>query len=95
MNIHDFHSWLHQRDRQEHDHVPVTEKVVPLIVQAGPVGLSRAEIIEALGDSLDRDALAGLLATFVESGLLTTSRQTRLYKFFGFCNSGPGNFTTP
>jgi hypothetical protein len=81
VNIHDFQSWLHQRDRQNHDHIPVADKVLPLIAQAGQAGLTRGEIGKLVGDSFDRDALDDLLAGLVEFGLLTVARENGLFVF--------------
>jgi hypothetical protein len=81
VNIHDFHSWLHQRDRRQHDHVPAADKVVPLIAHAGHAGMTRGEINKAVGDDLDRDALDDLLAGLVEFGLLAVTRENGLLVF--------------
>ena len=93
MNIYDFHSWLRQRDRQQHDHVPVADKVVPLIAQAGHAGMTRGEIGKAIGDDVDRDALDDLLAGLVEFGLLKVEKQNgiQLFRFLGrFDFTNPG-----
>jgi len=81
VNVYDFHSWLHQRDRQRHDHLPVADKVLPLIAQAGQAGMTRGEIGKAVGDDLDRDALDDLLAGLVEFGLLAVTRENGLLLF--------------
>lgn len=78
MNVYDFHSWLHHRDRQHHGHVPTADLVVPLIAQAGEAGMTRADIGKAIGDDLDRDALDDLLAGLVEFGLLAVTRENGL-----------------
>lgn len=81
MNVYDFHSWLHHRDRQHHGHVPTADLVVPLVAQAGEAGMTRADIGKAIGDDLDRDALDDLLAGLVEFGLLTVTRENGLLVF--------------
>lgn len=81
VNVCDFHSWVHQRDRQQHGHAPVADKVLPLIAQAGRRGMTRGEVGKAVGDDLDRDALDGLLAGLVEFGLLAVTRENGLLVF--------------
>jgi hypothetical protein len=91
MNVYDFHSWLHQRDRRQREHVPAADLVVPLVAQAGRHGLSRGEIGTAIGGSLSRDALDDLLAGLVEFGLLSVERQNGVQVFRSL---GRINFTT-
>jgi hypothetical protein len=81
VNIHDFHSWLHHRDRQQQGHVPAADLVVPLVAQAGRRGMTRGEVGKAVGDDLDRDALDDLLAGLVEFGLLAVTRENGLLVF--------------
>lgn len=81
MNVYDFHTWLHQRDRQRREHIPAADLVVPLVAQAGQDGMTRGEIAKAVGDDLDRDALDDLLAGLVEFGLLTATRENGLLVF--------------
>jgi hypothetical protein len=81
VNIHDFHSWLHRRDRQRQNHVPAADLVVPLVAQAEEAGMTRADIGKAVGDDLDRDALDDLLAGLVEFGLLAVTSENGLLVF--------------
>lgn len=81
MNAVDFASWVQRRDRESREHVPVADKVLPLVAQAGQAGMTRGEIGKAVGDDLDRDALDDLLAGLVESGLLTVARENGLLVF--------------
>jgi len=90
MNVVDFQSWIHQRDRQRREHVPAADLVVPLVAQAGHAGLTRGEIGRAVSDDLDHDALDHLLAGLVEFGLLVVTRENGLLVFRaagGFPNS--------
>jgi hypothetical protein len=87
MNVVDFQSWVQRRDRQRREHVPVADKILPLIVQAGQAGMTRGEIGKAIGDSLDHDAVDDLLAGLVEFGLLAVTRQNNLVVF-----QAAGNF---
>ena len=74
---------------EQHEHVPVADKVLPLIAQAGQAGMARADIGKAVGDDLDRDALDDLLAGLVEFGLLAVTRENGLLVF-----RAAGNFPT-
>jgi hypothetical protein len=78
MNAVDFASWVRRRDRERREHVPVADRVLPLVAQAGPVGMTRSEIGKALGDALDHDDLDELLAGLVEFGLLILTRENGL-----------------
>ena len=75
VNVYDFHSWLHQRDRERREHLPAADKVMPLIAQAGHAGMTRSEVGKSIGDDLDRDALTALLDALVRAGMVTVSRQ--------------------
>jgi len=90
MDIYSFHSWLHQRDREQHDHIPEADKVVPLIAQAGQRGMSRSEIGKVI--DLDRDDLDALLAGLVEFGLVSVTKHSgfQVFRFLGSIN-----FTNP
>ena len=90
MDVHSFHSWLQQRDREQHDHIPAADKVVPLVAQAGQRGMSRSEIGKVI--DLERDDLDRLLAGLVQFGLL---RVTRLNGFQVFHFLGSIDFTNP
>jgi hypothetical protein len=81
MDIYSFQSWLHQRDRERREYVPVADLIVPLMAQAGQRGMTRGEIGKAVGDDLDRDALDDLLAGLVEFGLLAVTRENGLLVF--------------
>jgi len=81
VNIQDFQSWLHQRDRQRRDHVPVADLIVPLVSQAGPAGMTRGEIGAGIDADLDHDAVDDLLAGLVEFGLLTVTKENGLLVF--------------
>ena len=86
MDVYDFHSWLHCREREQHDHVPAADLVVPLVAQAGQRGLSRAEIGDVI--DLDREELDRLLAALVEFGLLsaTTENGLGVFRYLGSIN---------
>jgi hypothetical protein len=81
MNAVDFTSWVKRRDRERREHVPVADRVFPLVAQAGHRGMTRSEIGKALGDDLDRDALDDLLAGLVEFGLLAATTENGLLVF--------------
>ena len=72
MNIYDFRTWQQQRDRERREHVPAADRIVPMVAQAGPGGMSRGQIGGAI--DLERDDLDRLLAGLVEFGLLTHSQ---------------------
>ena len=72
MNVVDFQTWVQRRDREQREHVPEVDKIIPL-VQAVPGGRARAEIAGAI--DLDRDTLSAVLDAFVRSGLLTVRRE--------------------
>jgi hypothetical protein len=81
MNAVDFASWVKRRDRERREHVPVADRVSPLVAQAGQPGMTRSEIGKALGDDLDSDALDDLLAGLVEFGLLAVTKENGLLVF--------------
>ncbi len=81
MNIYDFRSWLHQRERRRREHVPAADLVVPLVAHAGPAGMTRSEIGKAIGGDLDHDAVDDLLAGLVGFGLLTIARENGLFVY--------------
>jgi hypothetical protein len=81
MNAVDFASWVKRRDREQREHVPVADRVFPLVAQAGHRGMTRSEVGKALGDDLDSDALDDLLAGLVEFGLLAVTREKGLLVF--------------
>ena len=73
MDIYSFHSWLQQRDREQHDHIPAADKVVPLVAQAGQRGMTKSKIGGVI--DLERDTLSALLDSLVRFGLLTVSQE--------------------
>lgn len=81
MNAVDFQSWVQRRNHERREHVPVADLLVPLVAQAGQVGMTRGEIGKAVGDDLDRDALDDLLEGLVQFGLLTVTRENGLLVF--------------
>lgn len=73
MDVHSFHSWLQQRDREQRQHIPAADKVVPLVAQAGAGGMTRSKIGGVI--DLERDTLSALLDSLVRFGLLTVSQE--------------------
>lgn len=52
---------------------PEADKIVPMIAAAGPSGMNRKQLGSAI--DLERPVLDGLLAGFVQAGLLTFGRE--------------------
>ena len=71
-----FTSWLHRRKGYT---VPESDRVVPLIAQAGVAGMNRGQIGAAV--DLERDVLDELLAGLVRFGELTVSDENGLRVF--------------
>jgi len=68
MPLTSFATWLQSKHR-----MPEADRVVPLIVQAGPEGLSRGQIASAI--DLERDTLDELLGGLVRFGTLVVTSQ--------------------
>ena len=71
-----FTSWLQRRKGYA---VPKSDRVVPLIAQAGQRGMNRGQIGAAV--DLERDVLDELLAGLVRFGELTVSDENGLRVF--------------
>jgi DNA-binding IclR family transcriptional regulator len=65
---HSFTSWLARRRRQGQ---PEADRLLSLIAAAGPVGMSRKQLGDAI--SLERDGLDQLLDGLVQSGILAVA----------------------
>ncbi len=65
--IYPFKTWAQRRQHL----APEAERILPLIVAAGPMGMNRKQIGSAV--DLDRDVLDELLAGLVNIGLLTVT----------------------
>jgi hypothetical protein len=73
-----FRSWAHHRQGLD-ELMPQADKVVPLVAQAGPRGMTRAEVGGVI--DLDRDALDALLAGLVRFGLLSVTWENGIQVF--------------
>src|SRR5690606_18965725 len=75
MSLPPFASWIQRRQI----HIPESDKLLPLIAQAGAVGITRAEIGKAI--TLERDVLDSFLNGLVQVGVLTVSVENGIRKF--------------
>ena len=66
-----FKTWMRRRHRL----APEADRVLPLIVRAGSLGMDRRQIGSAV--DLDRDTLDDLLGTMVSAGMLIFSWEAR------------------
>ena len=78
MLDHSFTAWFKHRD-----HTPQTDKIVPMIAQAGTRGMTRHQIGSII--KLNRDVLDDFLAGLVQAGLLTITNEggLRVYRTTG------------
>ena len=79
MNAPDFSAWVRMRDDQRRQHVPDADRVVPLIAQAGPTGMTRTQLGHAL--SLEPAPLDALLDGLVAAGMLTKTWEAGNFTF--------------
>ena len=64
-----FLTWLYRKENRPDRHITQADKIVPLLQQAGPVGMTRRQLggaVDLAPDSLDR-----LLAALVSAGLVS------------------------
>jgi hypothetical protein len=66
-----FISWVRRRDREQHEHIPVADRILPLVAQAGQRGMTRYDIGRFV--ELDPEVLDNLLASLMQAGLLRSS----------------------
>ena len=71
-----FASWLDHR----HHSIPEADRVLPVIAQAGPRGMTRGEIGGAI--QLERESLDALMDGLVQFGVLTVTWEdgVRVYR---------------
>lgn len=64
-----FLSWLYRKENRPDRHITQADKIVPLLQQAGPGGMTRRQ----LGGTVDlaADILDDLLTALVRSGMVT------------------------
>jgi len=64
-----FVDYIHRRSQHRSALMPEADKILPLVAQAGPVGMTRGQLGNAV--RLERPALDDLLRALVNAGLLT------------------------
>jgi hypothetical protein len=74
MTPQSFTAWVQRRERAGHGHVPDSDRIVPLIAQAGSRGMTRREVGHAV--RLEPDDLNHLLDALVRFGLLVVGRES-------------------
>ncbi len=73
MNAPDFSAWVRRRDDQRRGHVPYADRIVPLVAQAEPTGMTRRQLGHAV--PLAPAVLDQLLDALVRFGLITTASE--------------------
>lgn len=71
MNAPDFSTWVRQRDDQRRGHVPLADRIIPLVAGAGPTGMTRRQLGHAV--PLAPAVLDQLLDALVQFGSLTAA----------------------
>lgn len=66
--------------RRDRDQIPLADRIVPIIAQTGPRGMSRGELGRVI--ELERDTLDSLLDGLIRFGLLrmTVENGVRFYR---------------
>lgn len=71
MNAPEFSAWVRQRDGHRRGHVPLADRIVPLVAGAGPTGMTRLQLGHAV--PLAPAVLDQLLDALVRFGSLTVA----------------------
>lgn len=66
MLVPPFHFWVEERHRRLDSHINQSDKIVPLLQQAGPTGMSRRQLTGAI--DLSPSLVDGLLAALLDTG---------------------------
>ena len=66
MHTPPFRSWVEQRHRRLDSHISQADKVVPLLQQAGPAGMTRRQLAGAI--DLEPELVDGLLRALLDTG---------------------------
>lgn len=69
MIFESFHSWAGSRSNQPDKHINQSDKIVPLLQQAGPVGMTRRQLGGAI--NLERELVDGLLRALLDTGQIS------------------------
>ena len=66
MHLPPFRSWAEERHRRLDSHISQADKVVPLLQQAGPAGMSRRQLAGAI--DLPPSLVDALLSALLDTG---------------------------
>ncbi|QEL17847.1 hypothetical protein [Limnoglobus roseus] len=66
MHLPQFLSWVEQRHRRLDSHISQADKIVPLLQQAGPTGMTRRQLTGAI--DLEPSLVDALLSALLDSG---------------------------
>ncbi len=69
MKLTSFLSWLYRKENRPDRHIAQADKLMPLLQQAGPGGMTRRQLGSAV--DLDPNILDELLAALVSSGIVS------------------------
>lgn len=70
MHMPSFRPWVEQRHRRPDSHISQSDKIVPLLQQAGPVGMTRKQLGGAI--DLEPELVDALLVALLGVGQIRT-----------------------